>query len=180
VSFGKVTLGFFGLFLLIHPFAHLEHLICETLESVAVPGLVLSLGVKMQMRSRKPYNSPSLGQYSLLRHDRSTKLMEQSTFLFLSWPLDELGWSVLPNSFSFFYSLVSRVASSARAYLLVMANIVSDILGLFMVSLWIRDESLLEEHNNRLIVDLQGHISLLAESLDELPEGLSLLLDDAG
>jgi hypothetical protein len=28
-----------------------------------------------------------------LRRGRSTALMEQSAFLFLSWPLDELGWS---------------------------------------------------------------------------------------
>jgi hypothetical protein len=37
MSFGEVTLGFFG---------RLKHLICETLESVTVPGLVLSLGVE--------------------------------------------------------------------------------------------------------------------------------------
>jgi hypothetical protein len=65
--------------------------------------------------------------------------MKQSALLFLSWPLDKLGWSVWPKSFSFFYSLVSMVASSARAYLLVMVNIASDVLGFFMVSLWIRD-----------------------------------------
>jgi hypothetical protein len=42
MRFGEVTLGFFKLFLLI---GCLEHLICETLESITVPGLVLSLGV---------------------------------------------------------------------------------------------------------------------------------------
>jgi hypothetical protein len=42
MHFGEVTLGFFKLFLLI---GRLEHLICETLESITVPGLVLSLGV---------------------------------------------------------------------------------------------------------------------------------------
>jgi hypothetical protein len=46
MSFGEVALGFFMLFLLIDPLVHLEQLICETLESVIVPGLVLSLGVK--------------------------------------------------------------------------------------------------------------------------------------
>jgi hypothetical protein len=46
MSFGKVTLGFFGLFLLIGPFGRLEHLICETLESITVPNSVLSLGVE--------------------------------------------------------------------------------------------------------------------------------------
>jgi hypothetical protein len=40
-------------------------------------------------------------------------------------------------------------------------------------------ESLLEEHNNRLVVNLWDNISLVTESLDELPEGLSLLLDNA-
>jgi hypothetical protein len=48
-------------------------------------------------------------------------------------------WS---DSFSFFCSLASRVASLARAYLLVMANIASDILGFFMMSLRIKDGSL--------------------------------------
>jgi hypothetical protein len=46
VSFREVTLRFFGLFLLIAPFGRLEYFICETLESVAVLGLVLSLGVE--------------------------------------------------------------------------------------------------------------------------------------
>jgi hypothetical protein len=41
-------------------------------------------------------------------------------------------------------------------------------------------ESLLEEYDNRLVVDLRDDISLIAETLDELPEGFSLLLDDAG
>jgi hypothetical protein len=41
-------------------------------------------------------------------------------------------------------------------------------------------ESLLEEHDNRLVVNLRDAISLVAKMLDELPEGLSLLLDDTG
>jgi hypothetical protein len=41
-------------------------------------------------------------------------------------------------------------------------------------------ESLLEEYDNRLVVDLRDDISLITETLDELPEGFSLLLDDAG
>jgi hypothetical protein len=95
-------------------------------------------GWKMQMESRKPSNSPSLGQYSLLHHGHSTALMERSAFLFLSWPLDELGWPAWLESFNFFYSLVSRVTSSARVYLFVMVNITSDVLGFIMVSLRIR------------------------------------------
>jgi hypothetical protein len=42
---------------------------------------------------------------------------------------------VWPDSFSFFCSLVSRVAYSVRVYLLAMVNIASDVLGIFMVSL---------------------------------------------
>jgi hypothetical protein len=90
-SVSEVALGILRLFLLIGPFGRLENLICETLESVAIPGLVLSLGVKMQMQSRKPSNSPDLGLYSLWCRGRSTILIEWSAFLFLSWPLDELG-----------------------------------------------------------------------------------------
>jgi hypothetical protein len=40
-------------------------------------------------------------------------------------------------------------------------------------------ESLLEEHNNRLVVDLQNDVFVVAESMDELLEGLSVLLDNA-
>jgi hypothetical protein len=46
MSFGEDALWFFGLLLLIGLFGCLEHLICETLESVIVLGLVLSLGVE--------------------------------------------------------------------------------------------------------------------------------------
>jgi hypothetical protein len=46
MSFGEVILGFFRVFLLSGPFGRLEHLICKTLESFAVPGLVLFLGMK--------------------------------------------------------------------------------------------------------------------------------------
>jgi hypothetical protein len=46
MSFGEVALWFFGLLLLIGLFGRLEHLICETLKSVVVPGLVLSLGME--------------------------------------------------------------------------------------------------------------------------------------
>jgi hypothetical protein len=47
VSFGEVALRFFRLFLLIIPLGRLEYFICETLESVTVLDLVLSLGWKM-------------------------------------------------------------------------------------------------------------------------------------
>jgi hypothetical protein len=87
------------------------------------------------------------------------------------------------DSFSFFFSLVSRVASSVRAYSLAMANIASNVLRFLHGELidqgWI-PESLLKEYKTRLVVDLWDDISLIVEWLDELPEGLSLLLDDTG
>jgi hypothetical protein len=65
MSLGEVALGILELLLLIGRLGHLENLIYKTLESVAISGLGLSLGQKMQMQSRKPSNSPSLGRYSL-------------------------------------------------------------------------------------------------------------------
>jgi hypothetical protein len=46
VSLGEVTLGILGLLLLIGRLHRLRNLIYKTLESVAVSGLVLSLGVE--------------------------------------------------------------------------------------------------------------------------------------
>jgi hypothetical protein len=46
VIFGEVALRFFRLFLLSSPFGRLEYFIYETLESVTVLSLMLSLGVE--------------------------------------------------------------------------------------------------------------------------------------
>jgi hypothetical protein len=46
---------------------------------------------------------------------------------------------------------VSRVASSARAYLLAIDNISLDVMGFFMASLMIKDESLSPFLNNIMI-----------------------------
>jgi hypothetical protein len=46
VSVGEVALGLLGLFLLISTLGHLENLICKTLESVTISGLVLFIGVE--------------------------------------------------------------------------------------------------------------------------------------
>jgi hypothetical protein len=46
VNFKEVALRFFRLFLLIGPFGCLEYFIYETLESVTVLGLLVSLGVE--------------------------------------------------------------------------------------------------------------------------------------
>jgi hypothetical protein len=41
-------------------------------------------------------------------------------------------------------------------------------------------KSLLEEYDDRLVIDLRYNVSLVAVMLDKLPEGLSFLLDHAG
>jgi hypothetical protein len=114
---------------------------------------VLSLGVK---------NADAIQEAFKFTQPGPVLLVVSRPFSFLSWPLDELGWSAWHESFSFFCPLVSRVTSLGRAYLLAMVNIASDVWGVFMATLKIRDRS------------------LVAEMPDELPEGLSLLLDDAG
>jgi hypothetical protein len=96
--------------------------------------------------------------------------------------MDELGWSVWLDSFSSIRSLMTRVAFSARAYLLAMVNISSNILGFFMASLRIKDDSVSPflKNVNGHVVNLWDDVSFIAETLDEFPEGLSLLLDDTG
>jgi hypothetical protein len=78
----------------------------------------------------------------------------------MSWPLNELGWSAWPDSFSFFCPLVSMVASSARAYLLAMANISYDVLGFFIASFQIKDESLSPFLKN-MIIDLLSTFGMM-------------------
>jgi hypothetical protein len=151
MTFGEVAIWFFGLFLLIGPFGHLEHLICETLESIVVLGLVLSLGVKnadaIQEAFKFSQPRPVLLVASWLFH----RVDKRISFPLLVVALGKLGWSVWPDSFSSFCSLVSRGASSVRAYLLVIANISSDVLGFFMASLRIKDESLSPFLKNMMI-----------------------------
>jgi hypothetical protein len=60
VSFREVTLRFFDLFLLIDPFGHLEYFIGETLESVVVLGLVLSLGMGNADAIQEAFKFPRL------------------------------------------------------------------------------------------------------------------------
>jgi hypothetical protein len=68
MSFTEVALWFFELLLLISLFGLLEHLICETLESVAVPGLVLSLGMENANAIQEAFKFTQLGPV-LLRRD---------------------------------------------------------------------------------------------------------------
>jgi hypothetical protein len=66
VSFGKVTIRFFRLFLSIGPFGRLEYFICETLESVTVLGLVLSLGVENEDAIQEGFKFPQFGPVLLV------------------------------------------------------------------------------------------------------------------
>jgi hypothetical protein len=134
MSFGEVTLRFFGLFLLIGPFGRLEYFICETLESVIVLGLVLSLGVEDADAIQKAFKftRPRL------------------VLLVVSWPFHRNdGMIILPLlvvtlgqarqvrvARVLFLLLFPGVES--RLLYLVMVSIASDVLGFFMVSLWIR------------------------------------------
>jgi hypothetical protein len=66
MSFGEVVLRFFKLFLLIGPFGRLEYFIRETLESVIVLGLVLSLGVENAEAIQEAFKFPQLGPILLV------------------------------------------------------------------------------------------------------------------
>jgi hypothetical protein len=66
VSFGEITHRFFGLFLLISPFGRLEFFICETLESVTVLSLVLSLGVENADAIQEAFKLPRFGPVLLV------------------------------------------------------------------------------------------------------------------
>jgi hypothetical protein len=61
----EVALGILGLLLMIGRFGRLENLICKTLESVTVLGLVLSLGVKNTNVIQEAFEFTLLGRYSL-------------------------------------------------------------------------------------------------------------------
>jgi hypothetical protein len=159
MSFGEVALGFFWLFLLIGPFGRLEHLICETLESVVVLGLVLFLRVENAYAIQEAFKFTWPGLVLLIVSWPFHHIDGMIHFPLLAWLLDELGWSVWLDS-SFFCSLVSRVASLVRAYLLAMVNIASDVLGFFMVSLRIKDGSLSPFLKN-ITMDLLSTIEMM-------------------
>jgi hypothetical protein len=59
-----------------------------------------------------------------------------------------------------FYSLVSMVAFLVRAYLLVKANISSDVLGFFVARIRIKDESLSPFLNN-MMIDLSSTFGMI-------------------
>jgi hypothetical protein len=145
MSLEEIALWIFGLFLLIDLFGCLEDLIGETLELAAVPGLVLSMGVENAdlIQETIKLSRPRPVFFVVTRPLYASHGAVCIPLLFLT-----LGGA---DSLSFFYSLVSMVASSARAYLLAISNISLDVLGLFMVSLWIKDESLSPFLKNMMI-----------------------------
>jgi hypothetical protein len=67
VSFREVALGFFGLFLLISPFGRVVYFSYETLETVAVLGLVLSLGVENADAVQEAFKFTQLGLVLLIQ-----------------------------------------------------------------------------------------------------------------
>jgi hypothetical protein len=66
LSFREVSLRFFRLFLLIGAFGCHEYLICETLESVRVSGLVLSFGVENADAIQEAFKFTRLGPVLLV------------------------------------------------------------------------------------------------------------------
>jgi hypothetical protein len=90
---------------------------------------VLSLGVENAVVIQESFKFTQSGSILLVASQMFHRIEGMIHFpLLVVAPLDELGWSAWPES-SFFYSLVSRVTSSAWAYLLVVVNIASDVLG---------------------------------------------------
>jgi hypothetical protein len=140
VGLGEVALGILGLLLMIGQFGYLENLIYKTLELVAVLGLVLSLGVKNTnaIQEAFKFTRPGTVLLMMMRPINHVNRMVRLPLLVMA-----LGWARLIRvAWLLLLSIMLRVASSARAYLLVMENIYSDLLGFFMVSFWIREESL--------------------------------------
>jgi hypothetical protein len=73
--------------------------------------------------------------------------------------------------------LLLLLLSCVEGHLLGHVVLVSN--GELTDQVWV-PKFLLEEHNNKLVVDIRDDVSPIAKSLDELLEGLSRLLDDAG
>jgi hypothetical protein len=181
--FGEVTLGFFRLFLLIAPFGHLEYFIYETLESVAVLGLVHSLGLENADAIQEAFKFTRPGLVLLVVSWLFHRVDRTICFPLL---IMALGWARLVR--------VARVLlvllfPGVKGHLLSQGILVSNGEHHFWCLVVFHSEladqgrvpkSLLEEHDNRLVINLRDDISFVAETLDELPEGLSLLLDDAG
>jgi hypothetical protein len=91
VSLGEVALRILGLLFLIGQLGHLENLICKTLELVIVSGLVLSLGAENANALQEAFEFAQPGPILLMMIRPFYRVDRMVQFLFLSWPLDELG-----------------------------------------------------------------------------------------
>jgi hypothetical protein len=179
MSYWEVALWFIWLLISICLFGCHESLICETLESVAVLGLVLSLGVE---------NTEAI----------------QEAFKF-TWPGPVL--PVVSQPFHHIDRMIhlpllivalGRATLVHVAWLLLLLSIIEDHLlcqgvfvGIGQHFFWCPGalhgelteqrqvlESLLEAHDDQLIVNLRDDFSFVAKMLYELLKWLTLVLDD--
>jgi hypothetical protein len=94
-----------------------------------------------------------------------------------------LGWAMLVR-----VARLLLLLSGIKGHFLSQGKFVGDIQHLFKCPGVLKGElanqrrvpeSLLEEHNNRFVINLQNEVSLVAKALDEVSEWFSLLLDNA-
>jgi hypothetical protein len=183
VSLGEVILKFFGLFLLISPFGRLEYFIYEIMELVVVLGLVLSLGVEDADAVQEAFEftrpRPVLLVASWLFHriDRTINLallvmtLGRARLVRVAWVLFLL---LFPGVEGRFFGQGILISDGENCLWRP-----GGFQGELTDQGWVL-ESFLEEHDNGLVIDLSDDIPLIAETLDELSEGLSLLLNDDG
>jgi hypothetical protein len=168
---------------LITPLGHLEYFIYETLESVAVPSLVLSLVVENADVIQEAFKFTWPGPV-LLVASRPFHCIDGTIHLPLLGVA--LGWSrLICVAWVIFFLLFPSVEGRLLGQGILVGFgehcfwhpgvLHGDLLDQGRIP-----ESLLEEHYDRLVVDLRGDIPLVVETLDELLEGISLLLVDAG
>jgi hypothetical protein len=159
------------LFLLIGPFGYFEHLIYETLELVAVSGLVLSLGVKSADAIWEAFKFTQLGPVLLIA-SRPLHCIDGT----VCFPLlvMALGRARLVR-----VDRLLLLLSGIEGRFLSQGIFICDSQHLFchpgvlhgkLVDQGRVPESLLEEHNNRFVVNLRNEVSLVAKSRDELSE----------
>jgi hypothetical protein len=153
------------------------------LESVAVLGLVLFLGVKNAIAIQKAFKFTRLGPVLLVVSQPFHHVDGMIRFPLLVVALGRA------RQICVAWVLLLLLFPGIESCLLGQGILVSDGEHCFWCPRVFHDEltdqgrvpeSLLKEHDNRLVVNLWDDISLVAETLNELLEGLSLLLYDTG
>jgi hypothetical protein len=169
-------------FLLFGTFGRLEYFICKTLESIIVLGLMLSLGVKNADAIQEAFKFPWLGPVLLIPSWLLHRIDEMIRFPLL---VVDLGRAWLVHVARV---LLHLLFPGVEGHLLSQGVPIGNgehcfgrpgVLHGDLSDQGRIPESLLEEHNDRLVVDLWDDIPLVAEALNEHPEGVSLLLDNA-